>query len=395
MAGTQLVPGGGGRVLLLSMRRVSKLVAYCIDYEFEDVFRELTNADRIDVDDHEALEWSRRFYRYTRHVTGARRRPGSFAGYHTEVKLERDYELFFPVFNHPHELFALAVVPDWRKRCRIAACFISEAWLQQLPHYLLEMLAPFDHVFVAVGHPTEELARVVERPCTYLPLAVDVPRFAPPPGAPERPIDVCNIGRRSQTTHAALLRLAAAEQRFFYYYDTVEASGLDMKQRTFRVQDASEHRLLLASLLQRSRYCFAHRGFVNDPRVTQGRDEISSRVYEGAAAGVVMLGEPPRNEAFRQQFDWAEPVIPVPFDCPDIGRVIAELDADPLRLAEIRRENVRHSALRHDWLYRIRAVFHTLGLTSTEAMDARAARLQTIAEACDGSLRQLRHSVAQ
>jgi len=380
MERTLLVPGGGSHdVLLLSMRRISQLVAYCIEYEFEDVLRELTGADRVDVDGYTALEWSRRFYRYTRFVTGARRAAGRFAGFHSTVRLERDYELFFPVFNHPYELFALAAVPEWRKRCRIAACFISEVWLHQFPQYLLEMLVPFDHVFIGVRHPILEIARLVERPCTYLPLAADVLRFAPYPVAPERCIDVCNIGRRSQVTHAALLKLAA-DPRFFYYYDTVAASGLDMKQRTFRVQDAREHRLLLASLLQRSRYCFAHRGFVNDPTFTQGRDEISSRVYEGAAAGLVLLGEPPRSEDFRQQFDWPELLIPTPFDCPDIGRVLHELDSDPQRIARIRRDNVRNSALRHDWVHRIRTVFETLGLKRTEAMEARERRLQAVAE---------------
>ncbi len=368
-------------MLLLSVRRTSQLVAYCIDYEFEDVIRELTNADRVDVDDHRALEWSRRFYRYTRFVTGAGRGAGSFAGPHTVVPLERDYELFFPVFNHPYELFALAAVPDWRKRCRVAACFISELWLQQFPHYLLEMLAPFDHVFVAVRHPIDELARLVGRPCTYLPLAADVPRFAPYPLAPERTINVCNIGRRSQVTHQALLQLAARDQGFFYYYDTVAASGLDMKQRTFRVQDPREHRLLLASLLRRSRYYFAHRAFVNDPSFTRGRDEISSRVYEGAAAGTVMLGEAPRGEDFAQQFDWTEPLVTVPFDCPDIARVLQELESDPERLARIRRNNVRNSALRHDWLHRVRTVFEILGLSSTEAMQTRAEQLAAIAAA--------------
>jgi hypothetical protein len=376
---TAFSPGADGDVLLLSMRRISQLVAYCVDYEFEDVVSSVTGADRVDVGSHAALDWSRRIYKYTRLLRGARRTTGSFPGFHSTVRLVRDYELFFPVFNEPYELFALAAIPDWRKHCRLAACFVSELWLHQLPHYLLELLAQFDHVFVGVRHPIGEVARIVRRPCTYLPLAADVLRFAPHPAAPERVIDVCNIGRRSQMTHEALLRLAG-EQRFFYYYDTVAASGIDMKQRTFRVQDAREHRMLLASLLQRSRYCFAHRGFVNDPAFTQGRDEISSRFYEGAAAGVVMLGEPPRGEDFARQFDWPDPLIRVPFDCADISRLLQDLNSDPQRLARIRRDNVGNCALRHDWVHRLRTVFQTLGLPPTDAMVAREKRLKTVAD---------------
>jgi hypothetical protein len=294
------------------------------------------------------------------------------------VRLERDYDLFLPVFNNAYELFALATIPDWRARCRLAACFVSELWVQVLPGYLLELLAEFDHVFLGVANAVTEVARIVGRPCSYLPLAVDVLRFSPFPQPPPRVIDVCNIGRRSPVTHDVLVRLAA-ERRLHYHYDTVAASGEGGKQRTFRVDNAREHRLLLASVLQRSRYFIANRGRVNEPEFTMGRDEISGRFYEGAAAGTVMLGEPPRTERFPSQFGWPDAVIQLPFDSPDVGRVLAELDADPARLARIRRDNVRNAALRHDWVHRLRTVFDTLGLPPTDAMLAREGRLQAVA----------------
>jgi hypothetical protein len=294
------------------------------------------------------------------------------------VTLQRDYELFFPVFNHVHELFALATVPDWRRRCRVAACFINEIWAHLMPGYLLELLADFDHIFLGTQHTVADVARLVGRPCTYLPLAVDVVRFAPFPHRPARPIDVCNIGRRSPATHDALIQLSR-DHRLFYYYDTVAASGAGLKQRTFRVENPSEHRLLLASLLQRSRYFIANRGRINEPEFTQGHDEISGRFYEGAAAGTILLGERPAIAQFASQFDWPGAVIDLPFDSPDIARVLNELDADPRRLAKIRRDNVCNAALRHDWVHRLRTVFDTLGLPLTEAMRTREARLDDIA----------------
>jgi len=171
----------------------------------------------------------------------------------------------------------------------------------------------------------------------------------------------------------------AREGRIFYYYDTVAASGAGRKERTFRVDDAAEHRLLLASLLRRSRYFIANRGRINEPEYTRGNDEISGRFYEGAAAGTVMLGEPPRTAEFERQFDWPDAVIPLPFDSPDVGRRLAELDQDPARLARIRRDNVANAALRHDWVHRIRTVFETLGLRPTEAMLARESQLRALA----------------
>ena len=207
--------------------------------------------------------------------------------------------LFFPIFNHTHELYTLATIPNWRKRCRYAACFVSEVWLHLPPRYLLEQLADFDHVFLGNYHCVDDVARIIGRPCSYLPPAVDVLRFSPAPQFPTRLIDVYNIGRRSQVTHQGLMRAARARE-IFYSYDTVAASGVDRKQRTFRVQDASEHRMLLANMLQHTRYIFGNRARVNEPEYTRGRDEMSGRFYEGAAAGAVMIGEAPRLEALSE-----------------------------------------------------------------------------------------------
>ena len=381
--GTRLVPGDGGSVLLLSMRRLNDLVAFCMQYEFEDIVADLTGADRIDAGDREALELSRRTYRLARFATRSRRFARASASRPSTVRLQRDYELFFPVFNYAHELYALATVPDWRKRCRVAACFINEVWADLLPEYLLELLAEFDHVFLGMRHPVDEVARIIGRPCTYLPPASDVLRFSPYPEQPERAIDVCNIGRRSAVTHDALIRLAA-DRRLFYYYDTIAASGAGGKQRTFGVDSASEHRLLLASLLQRSRYFIANRSRANQPESTMGRDEISGRFFEGAAAGTVMLGEPPATAEFKSQFDWSDAVIRLPFDSPDVGEVLVELDRDPQRLARIRRDNVCNAALRHDWLNRLRTVFETVGIPPTSGMLEREKDLHALAALTSG-----------
>lgn len=382
--GARLVRGTGGDVLLLSMRRLDDLVAFCLPYELEDVLREVTGADRVDAGGRAALELSRRVYKLAILGTRSRRLAQAVAPRPSTVPLDRDYGLFFAVFNHAHELYALATVPDWKARCRKAACFVSEIWVQELPGYLLDLLAEFDHVFLGVQHPVADVARITGRPCSYLPLAADVLRFAPWPDAPARSIDVCNIGRRSATTHAALLELAR-RRRIFYYYDTVAASGADRKQRTFRVDDPAEHRLLLASLLQRSRYSIANRARTNEPEVTRGRDEISGRFYEGAAAGAVMLGERPRCDEFARQFDWPDAVVPLPFDSPDVGDVLAALDRDPGRTDRIRRDGVRSAARRHDWVHRIGTVFETLALPPTEAMRDRAARLRALADAIAGA----------
>ena len=363
-------------VLLLSQRRIADLVAYCLAYEFEDVFASVTDAERIDATDFSALEFSRRAYKLVRLVSGSPELARRFAPYpRGAVHLQRDFELFFPVFSHTYELYSLALIRNWRQHCRKAACFITEVWSELLPEYLVEQLSAFDHIFIGNRHCVEDVARIAGRPCTYLPLAVDVPRFAPFMLNRQRPIDICNIGRRSQVTHHALLEGAEQHKRF-YYYDTVVASGAD---RTFRVDCPHEHRIMLATILKNSGYFIANRSHVNKPEFTAGRDEISSRFYEGAAAGTVMIGEAPRTSEFKQQFDWPDAVIHAPFDCPHINAVLEDLNSDAQRLQAVRSNNARQAALRHDCLHRIQVIFATLGLAPTEAMQARAHRLDQLA----------------
>jgi Glycosyl transferases group 1 len=366
-------------MLLFSQRRIADLVAYCLAYEFEDTFAAITDAVRIDATDLASLEFSRRAYKLVRLASGSSRLARQLAPCpHNKVLLERDFELFFPVFSHTYELYSLATIPNWRQRCRKAACFIIEVWSDALPEYLLELLSAFDHVFIGHYHPVKDIARMTGRPCSYLPIAVDVLGFAPASCDQPRPIEICNIGRRSQVTHEALLD-DAERRESFYYYDTVAASGADLKHRTFRVDSPHEHRRMLATLLKNSRYYIANRSYVNQPEFTAGRDEISARFYEGAAAGTVMIGEAPRTEEFKRQFDWPDSVIHLPYDSPDIGHILADLNGDPERLRKVRRNNVREAAQRHDWLHRIQVVFDTLGLTPTEKMLDRAKRLEQVA----------------
>jgi Glycosyl transferases group 1 len=374
------VQGPGGPVLLLSMRRLADLVAYCAQYEFEDVITEVTAADRVETTDAAALEFSRRSYKLLRLVGRSQRLARGLAPRPALQRLQRDYQLFLPIFNHPYELYALRTVPDWRARCKRAACYITEVWSHLLPPYLLELLAQFDHVFIGTRHCVDEVARICGRPCTYLPQAADVLRFSPWPNQPPRTIDVCNIGRRSPLTHESLVTMAAA-RKIFYYFDTFAGgTGKEHKQRTFRVANPAQHRLLLGSLLQRSRFFLASRSRIDEPEHTGKHEEIAGRFYEGVAAGTVLLGDAPATDEFRAQFDWPDAVIRMPFDCPRIEEVLAELTSDTPRLVRISRNNARNAALRHDWLHRLEVIFNTLCMPPTAGMLERKRRLTELAQ---------------
>ncbi len=379
----RLLEGRDARVLLFSMREVEDLVASCAIYEFEDAISEMTGADRVEPLGLERLDLFRKVYKAARLATGSAERAARLAPAPGGVRLHRDYDLFLPVFAHAHEVFALDAVPDWRERCRFAACYISETWADRIPDYLLERLARFDRIYLGVVEPVETVARLSGRPCTYLPLATDALRFCPWPDPPARAIDVCGIGRRSPVTHEALLALAR-EQGIFYYHDTIRAKGVRdanaQRQITFSVASPSEHRFLIANLLQRSRYFIANRARVNEPEVTRGVEEISGRFFEGAAAGTVMIGAPPHTETFRRHFGWPDAVVEAPPDIPDIADRLAALDADPARLARIRKDNVVNSLLRHDWAYRLRTVLEDAGLAPPPGLAARELRLRALAQ---------------
>jgi Glycosyl transferases group 1 len=363
------------KVLLLSQRLISNLVAYCAAYELEDTLADVTDHRRIDVADEPSLDFARRTYRFARLASGSPRIAGQIAPRpRTATLLEDDYDLFFPVFNSAYELYSLAAIPNWRQRCRTAACYITEVGSDVLPEYLVELLAEFDHIFLGSLNGFDEFARITQRPCTWLPLAVDAIRFNPGSVDLPRPIFLTNIGRRSPVTHQALLAMTAQDGRF-YHYDTVASTGPNLRNRTFRVDSASEHRRMLATFLKHSSYFIANRGYVNKPQVPSAFDEISARFYEGAAAGAVMIGEAPRTELFKRQFDWPDAIIHVPFDSPDIARMLAEIDADTGRLRAIRCNNIREITRRHDWLHRIQTVFEKLGLATTASMQSRAQRL--------------------
>jgi len=152
---------------------------------------------------------------------------------------------------------------------------------------------------------------------------------------------------------------------------------------TFRVQNASEHRLLLANILKRSRYYVANRARVNEPEISEGKEEISARFYEGVAAGTVLVGEAPRSDEFQRQFNWPDSVIRMPFDSSDAAEMFAGIDADPRRIERIRLNNVQQAALRHDWVHRLRVVYETLGIRPTDAMLAREERLRSLAALAD------------
>ena len=271
------------RVLLFSMRNITRHVARCAGYEFEDV---VAQCDAVDiVAPVEAVE-PNRLARYARSlVSDTPRIQGVTA-------VDRTYDLFFAFCHSSRDLRYLELLQGCREKCRRAVCVLSELWPSSIPAMSRnrETLRDFDYIFSNIESSVEAIRGLTGRPCEFMPLGVDALRFCPFPASPPRHIDVCNIGRRYKGLHRVLLDRADAGE-LLYIYDTVG---------DFSVLDVVEHRRLLANLVKRSRFFVMFPPKFDRPEETAGLFEIGSRVFEGTAGGAVVVGAPPRCGTFEQ-----------------------------------------------------------------------------------------------
>lgn len=363
------------RVLCISYRGVAPVISRCLRYEFEDLVGAIDAADVVAPE--QTLIRSPRLQRLAvkleglAPVTGRRRLPSGLA---------RDYDLLFVSVQTIADLYTLAPWSMWRSAARVSACYVEELYASDVASMgsVLKVLSQFDHLFVGDRGTAEPLSRATKRPCHYLPPSTDALKFCPYPEAPQRVVDFYAMGRRPPETHRALMRMAEAGD-WYYMYDTVGNGPVSCH---------TEHRRRLADLIKRSRFFLVNPAMCNNPDRTGGQQELGFRYFEGAAGGAVLIGDAPRNATFNEFFGWSDSVIPLPYDSPDIGDVIAELDADPVRVERISKTNVVNSLRRHDHVYRWAQVLAAAGLPESEAMRCRRVQLAELAAQVERSIPQ-------
>jgi len=300
-------------------------------------------------------------------------RPGASNMIKTEVN--NNYDLFFFMCQFPQELTALNRLKHWRKRSGIAVAYILETWSSMLSSVAanLRLLDQFDHVYVLNGQSISELRRYTKTPVSQLFPATDVALATPMPGTAGRSVDVFSYGRRSDHVHAQLVAMSSKLSDFLYVYDTVSGGS---------VKHWLDHRLLNASLMKRSKFFIAYNpSDVGGTVIGQSKGEQapSTRYFEGAAGGAVMLGSRPRSEDFARCFDWPDAVIDVPVDS-DIAAVLSELLAQEDRLRTVSHRNTVESLTRHDWSHRWQEVLNQFGLDSSPALHDRQGELRRLSD---------------
>lgn len=366
------------RVLVPSARDFTRRAFQCGLYEAQDVLCEVEDVELLRLRPRPGSafalreRWQRRLL--YRDVSGKL----VFANPGLErVRLTQDYDLFVAVCANYWDLLYLNAIEGWKDRCRTSVCWLDEMWLSEIPRYKhwLHVLKQFDHVFLGYEGSVDAVSRAIGRPCHWIGGAVDTMRFSPYPRPPARVIDVYSMGRSWAGIHEALLGEASANRRF-YLHDTLPASDI-------QPHDHRAHRAMLGNLVKRSRYFVVAPGKVNVPEETVGQVEIGFRYYEGAAAGAVMIGQAPDCRSFRERFDWPDAVIEVKPDGSDVVERLAELDAQPERLAAISRRNAAEALRRHDWLYRWKQIYEVAGVAPSQGMIARGCRLNDLARLAD------------
>ncbi|HWZ81711.1 MAG TPA: glycosyltransferase [Terriglobales bacterium] len=359
--------GGSSRVLIFSQREIfSKALFRAPHFEFENMICQLDDAEILAPTLDLANVRHTIVKRLAYHIPVALN-PGI-----PQIRIKKEYDLFLAICGSPRDLLMLNAVSDWTATCKTSMCLIDELWVKQIPNYrhFLQILKRFDVVMLYYSNSVKPVHDLIGRKCVFLPPGVDTLLFCPYPQSAQRTVDVWSLGRRSENTHRRLLKMVA-ENGLFYLHDSIAGD---------QAINLMEHRALLAHLAKRSRYFIVNPGLIDRPETRGDQIEIGNRYFEGAASGLIMVGELPKNGEFERLFDWPDAVMHLPYDSSNIDTIINELDQEPERQEKIRRTSVIQALLRHDWVYRWEAILKLAGMEPLPAVLERKDRLHKVAE---------------
>ena len=302
-----------------------------------------------------------------------------FSSYET-VTVSEEFDLFLFVGMRPQDLICLDSIRGWRERSRKAAAFLFETWsaLVDEKRGYYRRLDPFDQVFLFNAGSVPRVQRATAAACSHLPAAVDCLAATPYPNPSPRPIDVFAMGRTDRTVHAQLVELTRRGE-LLYMWDLPPGAV---------VAGYEEARFRTYHLIRRSRLftSFNFKIAAEKGRESRGEDTVPSRVFEGAAAGAVLIGTAPTVPEYAGLFDWEDALIEMPMDPVDVPAFYAELQAQPKRLRRAGALNAARSLRRHDWAYRWEEMLRRLDLPVPPAVGERKAALAALADIAEADL---------
>lgn len=362
------------RALVLSMRGAVPELSRCLTHEFEDVIAAVDQVDLVTFD--RSLRGGptrQRINRGLRRISG-----GALELPSQKLRPTKDYELVFVVVQDPEDLQHLGPLEDVVAAGKHSICFIEELWAHQIPERMGELrrLKVFDQIAVGCVASVEPLAKALDTGCFYMPPGSDAIVFHPTALDAPRPIDIYWMGRRSPETHRELVQ-SAAQRDWFYLFDTFGPG---------RPYDSREHRRQLGGLIKRSKVFFANKAKADREYEIKGQHEVGFRFFEGSAGGAVMVGDPPKTEAFQDLFGWEDAVIELPFHSTNATKLLADLYADTERMRRASANNLMGSLRKHDWAHRWARVLDAAAMPRVTEHDARLAQLEEMATSIQSQL---------
>ncbi len=358
------------RVLMFSQRNIAADVLFrCPHYEFEDIICEMDSVDVVAPEVGRWFDFRKMVAKRLAWHTPITLNPGV-----PKVRAAGTYDLFFAICGSPVDLLMVNALENWQDVAKKSICLVDEMWVTEFGAYkfFLKILAKFDCVMMYYSESAKAANEVVGgRKFRFLAPGIDGIQFCPYPSLADRVIDIYSIGRRSEASHRALIRIAEETGRF-YIYDSISGS---------RAIHWKEHRLLFANTAKRSRYFIVNPALIDRRDVRGDQNEMGNRYFEGAASGAVMIGERPQNQEFEKMFDWPDAVLDLPYGSTNVERIMKEVESRPDWEEEMRWSNVVQTLLRNDWAYRWEMVLDAAGLDPLQGLRDRKERLGRLAKA--------------
>jgi|GEM_PF-1541150 hypothetical protein len=226
------------------------------------------------------------------------------------------------------------------------------------PHHLDSTLTDkFDHLFVIGSELAEDVQRIQGIPTSFLPLATHM--LGQEINLRHRWIDIINYGRGNAEFNRLLQAHFSQPGSDRLYYHSTFSQG--------EVYDLGEHVSQLKNLLNQAKISMCFEAS-STPRF-MGYSPILYRWFEAWAAGCTIVGKKPTGRGVADLMQWEDSAIDLPDAPSEWVPFLEDLLADEATLQRNAERNYHEALLQHDWRYRIRDMFNTVGLETPEILD--------------------------
>ncbi len=268
-----------------------------------------------------------------------------------------DHVIF--VAHGPWDLPLIERLKDLRRQASSISVWMPEVWPTDLAdkRLLYESYTLLDHLFVGIPEAVEPFKAIVpDVNVRCVPLAADVVIFGTRNIDAKRGIDVLGVGRRHEPQHQAILDWADRNDKL-YLYDSVSGTAVDWL----------DHRYNLANWYRHSKLAVCNYAKHDLPNLIGGIRSIPGRLYEGLAAGSILVGLAPSEEAQRKVL--GIPVVESTEQC-SLTTVLDKFsDEETTRSERIR--NAAMAARGHDWAHRWRVILRDIGMPEPAGLTER------------------------